>query len=233
MKSAVAVLLLSALAPLAASASGRVPQGMVRIQGGSFRPLYTQTSQPTVRVAPFAIDSVPVSQAQFLAFTRQQPKWSAMAQGADRKRAATNVSLEAAAAFCRARGARLPTTDEWEYVALASEQERNSMARPAFRQRVLELAMRTRGAHAIGSGLRNVWGVRDIHGGLHEWTSDVHHFGPHESHGSGHRNHVLSCGSGVAQTGDATDLAAFMRYATRATADTNTGSANIGFRCAR
>jgi sulfatase modifying factor 1 len=234
MKHYLRTLVLIAMTPLAASAGGVVPstQGMARIEGGTFRPLFSMGGRPHVTVKPFAIDSLPVSQAQFFAFARRVPRWSGIRTGNDARLPATNVPLEAAAAYCSARGVRLATTDEWEYVAQASDRAHNASSSHAFRQRALELALRSRRDAAIGSGLRNIWGVRDIHGGVSEWTSDVQHFSKHGGHGGGHKNHVLTCGSGVTQTGDAGDYAAFMRYAVRATANAERGSQNIGFRCA-
>ena len=169
--------------------------GMVRIEGGRFRPLF---ATKVVSVAPFAIDTLPMAAAD-------QPR--------------TNVSWETAAAICQARGARLPTTNEWEYLAVASETERDASAQSSFKQRVLELALRRR-APRLGQGLRNVWGVRDLHGGVFEWTDD-----------SRHGKHAMTCGGGASQ-GDASDYAAFLRHSFRQTVNPKKGGSNIGFRCA-
>jgi sulfatase modifying factor 1 len=188
-----------------------MPRGMVRIEAGTFRPFYSQPGVTTVKIAAFALDSVPVSEKEFFRTATSR---------ADRP--ATRVSFVAAEAYCKARGARLPTTNEWEYVALASETSRNASALPSFRQRVLELTMRMRPAtFTIGSGMRNVWGVRDIHGGVNEWTHDF-----------GHHKHGENCAAGTLQTGDGSDYAAFMRYAFRSAATTTTTASNVGFRCA-
>lgn len=205
--------LAGALLLLTASVSAAAPRGMVRIEGGSFRPLYAHHGRSVVAVNSFALDTVPVSQASFLEFLRRQ----GVRSGA--QRTAAQATRQQAAAYCRARGARLPTIHEWEYVARASEKARDATADAAFKQRALELALSPRdGRFVIGSGMRNVWGVRDMHGGLPEWTAE-----------DAHTRHTMNCAQGVVQTGDASDYAAFMRYAFRHGADAQT---KAGFRCA-
>lgn len=241
--------LVMTLIPLALSASGprQVTPGMARIEAGSFRPLYAQPGERIARVTAFAIDTVPVDQRAFLAFVERYPQWSpgkTPALFADQRylegvrsvadRPVTNVSWFAATAYCRARGARLPTTNEWEYLARASELRRDASPDAQFRQRVLELALSARpSGFRIGSGIRNVWRVRDLHGGVTEWTQDFHTiFGDPDSRRPDQADHSITCASGAVTHGDASDYAAFLRYAFRATAEARMTGASIGFRCA-
>ena len=221
----------------------QLPSGMVRISAGEFRPL-RKSEGNSVRVNAFAVDTVMVSRAAFAEFVRTHPQWApgsistSLADGDylkeprdknDGRRPATWVSWHAAQAYCQARGARLPTTAEWEYVARADERERAAADKAGFRQRTLELATSVRpSAFLIGSGLRNVWGVRDLHGGPFEWTQDFS--GP----ATGHHLHKegATCGSGAVDSGDASDYAAFLRAAFRTAATPQTTAGNIGFRCA-
>jgi formylglycine-generating enzyme required for sulfatase activity len=165
---------------------------MVRIGGGSFRPLYAQPGERTVTVAPFLLDAQPVTRAQFEAFVHAYPRWqrgraprlfvdgnylrdwaspAAAGDARDRSLPVTDVSWFAARSYCEARGARLPTVAEWEYAARADERDRNAAAAPGFRQRALELTMGRR-LRPAGSGFRNAWGVSDLHGGAYEWVYD-------------------------------------------------------------
>jgi formylglycine-generating enzyme required for sulfatase activity len=193
--------LVVALSALALPASAAAPAGMVRIQGGWFRPADMPVGT-RIRVAPFVIDSVPVARAGF---------------------AVTGVTWYSASAYCKARGARLPTTNEWEYLAQANEKLRNASTLADFRQHTLELALARRsGPFAVGSGLRNIWGVRDIHGGIREWTLD---FAPH-------MRHTATCAGGTVENGDAGDYAAFMRYSYRTRLTAGVTSPQLGFRCA-
>lgn len=234
--------------PVGGNAAAQLPRGMVRIEAGSFRPLYTQGSAKIVRVKRFALDTVPVSLASYEQFVRSNPEWvpgrvpsvfadegylktSAAHAGASR-RPVTNVSWFAAVTYCGSRGARLPTTYEWEYVARASENDRNAAAKSGFRQRTLELALAAEpSTFLIGSGFRNVWGIRDLHGGLTEWTLDFGAVFEAHSHAHAHAR-ASTCASGTVQTGAANDYAAFLRYAFRAAASARATAPNLGFRCA-
>jgi formylglycine-generating enzyme len=222
---AIAALLLTVSTGAQAGPDRPLQSGMARIEAGTFSPLFRNPGETRVAIAAFAIDTVPVSQAQFLAFAKKHPRLAPQFLKNATSSAtmpATRVSWYAAEAYCKARGARLPTTNEWEYVALASEKQRNASGQPAFRQRALELAMKADPRRfMIGSGMRNAWGVRDIHGGLTEWTHDF-----------GHHKHGASCAAGTVQTGDGSDYAAFMRYSFRSSTEAGATAGNVGFRCA-
>jgi formylglycine-generating enzyme required for sulfatase activity len=227
---------------------------MVRIGGGSFRPLYAQPGERTVSVAPFLLDARPVTRADFEAFLRLQPRWQRgraprlfvdehylrdwagpADAGTSRDRAlpVTDVSWFAARSYCEARGARLPTVAEWEYAARADERERDAAARPSFRQRALELASGRR-IQAVGSGFTNVWGASDLHGNALEWVYDFASvFAGTDSRQTSRLDRGLTCASGVTHTGDPGDYAAYLRYALRGTLQARSTTGTLGFRCAR
>ncbi len=55
-----------------ASASAAAPGGMARVGPGELQPVYTATAAATtVQVGAFALDRVPVTNAEFLAFVRE------------------------------------------------------------------------------------------------------------------------------------------------------------------
>jgi len=245
LRSAANALLLAAL--VGSNATAQVPAGMARIEGGRFRPLLARTADDALQLASFAIDTMPVSHASFARFVRANPEWArgrVPSELADEGylqvlksplplgvRPATQVSRFAAAAYCQARAARLPTTDEWEYVARASESDRNAAAGSAFRERALRLALAADpGSYLLGSGFRNAWGVYDLHGGINEWTLDAQRRGHDEAH-AGHKA-APSCGSGSTQSDQTNDYAAFLRFSFRSALSARTTAPNLGFRCA-
>jgi len=246
--------------PLAAEASGPrerrdpEPAGMVRIVGGSFRPLYRQPGEELVTVASFLLDARPVTRAQFEAFVQAHPRWQRnraprlfvdanylrdwegpASAGALRARElpVSDVSWFAAKSYCEAQGARLPTTAEWEYVARADEHRRDAAADAGFRQRALELALGRR-LQPVGSGFRNAWGLSDLHGNIMEWVYDFGSvFAGSDSRATSRLDRNITCAAGVTSTGSAGDYAAFLRYALRGTVEARSTTGTLGFRCAR
>ena len=233
---------------------------MARIPGGSYRPLYVAPGDASVRVASFALDREPVTRAQFLAFVQSQPSWrrdavrplfaqrgyladwpSATNAGgpADLRRPGVNVSWFAAKAFCAAQGKRLPTVDEWELAAAASETRADATHDPDFRRRLLSLysARSSTLPGPVGRGFTNVYGVRDLHGLVWEWTLDFNGVvvaDDSRASGSGQdaRDHRLFCASAAIGASDPSDYAAFLRYAMRAALTARSTVSGVGFRCA-
>ena len=126
---------------------------MASIKGGSFVPLYGATSEKPVNIPSFTIDVYPVTNIQFLAFIKKYPEYSrSKIKGifADKSYLAqwtsdfdyslknlnnapvTNVSWFAAKKYCECQGKRLPTMDEWEYVAMADEKRIDARSKKEF-----------------------------------------------------------------------------------------------------
>lgn len=247
------LLLLMLSLPLAAQRPAPGAE-MARVPGGTFVPQFVNGTA-RVRVAPFAIDRFPVTRADYLAFVQANPSWrrdrvrpvyagpayladwpGALAPGAarDLRRPATQVSWFAARAYCAWRGKRLPTTDEWELVARASETARDATGDRAFLARLLEMTTRRRPAAPVGSTFRNAYGVWDMHGLVWEWTSDFNSLMiSDDSRATGGRDHPLFCAAGVIGATDPNDYPAYLRYGFRATLEGRTTEAGLGFRCAR
>ncbi|HEX6693799.1 MAG TPA: formylglycine-generating enzyme family protein [Longimicrobiales bacterium] len=195
---------------------------MATIPAGAFRPLY-DNGEGSVRVASFRLDRNPVTRAQYAAF-RSLPAVPA----ADANRPATNVTQNDAAAYCSARGARLPTETEWEYAAAASTTKGDGRGDAAFRQKLIELYTRKRGLTPaeVGSTFRNAYGVEDMHGLVWEWVApEAHH------HAAGH--HDMSCAASARGATDTSDFAAFLRFAFRSGLTPDMRQPNLGFRCAQ
>jgi formylglycine-generating enzyme required for sulfatase activity len=250
---------------LAADAAPRHPlhhAAMVRVPSGSYRPLYAMPGEELTHVASFSLDREPVTRGEFLAFVRANPSWrrSSVApslsddgylanwrgdldagDAVDLRRPVTAVSRYAASAYCAASGRRLPTVSEWEYAAAASETRADATTDPHFVRRLLDLyAQRPSDGRLppIGSGFRNLYGVRDLHGGAWEWTDDgstpashAHDSVPNGAHDGTHE-HMASCASAAIGATDQTNYPAFLRHAFRSALSSRSTVLTLGFRCA-
>jgi len=232
--------------------------GMVTLPAGLYMPflrvkaLNAGNADATAarRVDAFRLDTEPVTNAEFLDFVTANPQWRKsrikalfaddrylkrwpsdleLADAAARDEPVTNVSWFAAEAYCKARGLRLPTTEQWEY-ALADD----GRGKEAVRARSLEWFAQPNGAHPppVG-GPVNGFGVRDMVGLVWEWTLDFAAYArTSESRDSDGKDSANFCGGGAAGVADATDYPAFMRYAMRASLRAAYTADNLGLRCA-
>ena len=232
---------------------------MAMLPAGSYRPLYAPVGESRVRVAAFALDREPVTRGDFLSFVSRQPEWQrgrvrpvfvdaryladwrgALDAGDANalRRPVTQVSWFAARAYCASLGKRLPTVDEWEYAAAASERTADASSDASFRARLLALYGGMRGASAgPARGFTNVYGVRALHGVVWEWTIDFNSVvlgDDSRTTGSGAdaRDRHLYCASSAIGATDPSDYAAFLRHAVRAGLGARSTTSSVGFRCA-
>lgn len=244
------------IALLLLAAGVAVPADMASIPAGRYRPLYSLAGAAWAGVRPFAIDRDAVTRGQFLSFVRAHDAWrrstirplfadhdylaewpGELLAGEDAalRTPVTSVSWFAARAYCSSLHKRLPTTDEWEYVARANETIADATGDPAFRQRLLALYS-LRGTDRSPRGFRNVYGVRDLHGVNWEWTDDFNSvLVPDDSRQGGSgvgTRHTLFCASAAIGASDPSDYPAFLRYAFRAGLTGRSTVRSLGFRCA-
>lgn len=224
----------------------------VRIPAGTHVPFYGDGSSDVIEA--FELDRYPVTQHDYLEFLTENPQWrrdrikaayaddgylrdwSAPLQPADPAAPVVGVSWFAARAFCSADGGRLPTTAEWEYVASASADRRDASLDAAFRALVLEMHTRPRPDRlpAAGTGERNWYGIRDLHGFVREWVVDFNNVMiSDDSRATGGADGALYCAGAASNARDASDYAAFLRYSFRASLSGRSTHGNLGFRCAR
>ncbi len=228
--------------------AGALAAELVAIPGGSYQPLYPpDPADPVVEVKPFALDAHPVTYRAFMAFVEANPEWAPGAVSPlfadagylkttqEPDQPVVNVSWFAARAYCRWRGKRLPTADEWEYVARASATLVDASDDPAHLQRLLDWYARPGSAplRPVGQGPPNIYGVYDMHGLVWEWVEDFNNtlFGTDGREG-GDGDKLRFCGAGALSATDVKDYARFMRIAFRSSLRGNYTTSNLGFRCA-
>jgi sulfatase modifying factor 1 len=250
MKQAVAILLGSLLTLAAAE----VP--MARIEGGSYaRPL--EKNGQVRQVATFLLDVRQVTNAEFLAFVTAHPEWqrsrvnrlfadssylrhwagdTGLGPLAPPDAPVTNVSWFAARAFLKSQGKRLPTLDEWEFVARADERQADATGDPEFRKRIL--AWYSKPAPQVlpspDTMPANLYGVRGLHGLVWERTSNfVSSMTGGESRSDGSPDGPLFCGGAATDPNQAVEYADFMRVAFRSSLQGDFCLGGLGFRGAK
>ncbi|MBP9187199.1 MAG: formylglycine-generating enzyme family protein [Bacteroidia bacterium] len=231
------------------------PTQLKKIKGGTFVPLYG-VEGASVKIADFLLDEYPVTNKQYLDFVKKHPEWqkknvkkifadnsylrlwkndTTLASTMLLKSPVTLVSWYAAKAYCACQGKRLPTMNEWEYVAMASEKKANAQTDSLFNQRIITSYEKPKTSLlTIGSTYKNYYNVWDMHGLVWEWTSDFNSVMiSGESRKDGDTDRQLFCAAGSVNANDLMNYAAFMRYAFRGSIKANFNIQNLGFRCAQ
>lgn len=230
-------------------------EGMVFIKGSRYLPLYGRDST-VVEVKNFEMDVYPVSNMEYLDFVNKFPKWQkskALKLFVDQSyltnwsndlelkisektnSPVTYVSWFSAKAYCECQGKRLPTIDEWEYVAMADETIKDARVKPEYNAKILAWYEAPRSnENTIGLHPKNVWGVYDLHGLVWEWTLDFNSvLISGESRKDVDKDNNLFCGSAAVNATDLMNYAAFMRYAIRGSLKAKYSMKNLGFRCVK
>ena len=210
------------------------------------------------QVAAFELMREPVTNAEFQAFAHAHPQWRrdralplyverdqylshwqgalSLGAGALPPQPVTRVSWFAARAYCEAQSARLPTWDEWEYVAAADEAQRDARGDPAWAARILDWYARNSVGPLlqIGRTAANAYGISDLHGLVWEWTDDYASMlvlGDNRNQQDSDR--YKFCGAGALSVADRENYPVMMRVALLSSLRGNDSTSNLGFRCAR
>ena len=135
---------------------------------------------------PFYVGVTEVTQSQWKALMGTEP-WSGQTdEKSVADRAASRITWNDAAAFCRAlseksgRSVRLPTEAEWEYACRAGSKTRFYYGDDASYAKLGNYAWHTSNvggtgeayAHAVARKNPNAWGLYDMHGNVWEWCRD-------------------------------------------------------------
>ena len=228
---------------------------MATIKGGTYTPLYGRDSLQ-VTIQDFKMDVYPVTNQEFLDFVKEHPKWKRSkvlrlfadksylidwksdTEIGDSQRLnapITNISWFAANDYCDCQGKRLPTIDEWEYVAMANEETADARSIKNYNEYILGWYEKPKTFNnEIGSTFKNYWGVWDLHGLVWEWSSDFNSvLVSGESRKDVDNDSNLFCGSAAIGATDLMNYAAFMRYAIRGSLKAKYTMKNLGFRCVK
>jgi len=220
------------------------PTGTAGIPGGSF---VLGANKKTAEVKPFCLDLTEVTVSAFAACAAQgkctpaqtsstengHPKDTSSCNGSRPERGAHPVNcidFMQAEAFCKSRGARLPTEEEWEWAARGGENgtrfpwgNEPPGSRICWDGEGNDVGKgNRRGTCAVGSFPTgdNPWGVHDLSGNLWEWTSSTLGAGTLER---------VTRGGGWFDF----DVPAYFEATSRMGDDPTLRSISIGFRCAR
>jgi sulfatase modifying factor 1 len=250
---AIAIASIACLRLEMAAEESETATAMVSIPSGTYIPLYTVDKTPR-KVQAFQLDISPVTKSEFLDFVEKNPRWqrskisrlfadrsylndwkSDTDPGPDLGSPVTCVSWFAARAYAKEKGKRLPSVDEWEYVAQADATRSDATADDAYTQRILDWYS-ARPVNPLPSPAtlpKNFYGVRAMHGLIWEWSEDFNNaMVTGESRGDSGLERNLFCAGGALSATDVRNYAAFMRYAFRSSLKGNYTTANLGFRCA-
>lgn len=248
-------LFLFAISLLIGSFTAAQSENMALVLGGEYIPLFGNDST-IVAVHTFEMDSYPVTNKEFETFLKTHPEWlkkntialfaeanylkqfdanGILKFGNNPLGPVTNVSWFAAKAYCACQNKRLPTTDEWEYVARADTSSPDARDKVGYNQYILTWYETPQNLNkSVGSTFENYWGIHDMFGLVWEWTSDFNSvLITGGSRTDNKKSNSRFCGGASIGATDLRNYAGFMRYAFRGSLKGKYALNNLGFRCAK
>ena len=219
-------------------APGGGPTDMVRVPGGMLAAGSDRT------VAPFCMDRTEVTVAAYTACARsgacrrapttahwerisddELSRWGPACNGdrSDRQDHPANcVDWSQATAYCRARGKRLPTSDEWQWAAQGGAQARRypwGYSSPLDSDVCWSGSKERTGTCPIGSspGSDALGGIHDLAGNVWEWTSTA----------TAEKKRVVAGGAWIVTQPENVTVAS------RLDTDPTFRGPNVGFRCVK
>ncbi len=156
-------------------------------------------------------------------------------KNSDPQAAVTYVSWFAAKAFAKSAGKRLPTLDEWEFVAMADEESANARNKPTYSAHLINLYNeKNRQMNKVKVSAPNFYGVYNMFDLAWEWTDDFNSImTTSDSRTAEFDDKGLFCASAATSATDILNYASFMRYAFRSSLKANYTVSNLSFRCAK
>ncbi len=228
---------------------------MLTITGGMYLPFYS-SNDSLVKVDSFLIDEHPVTNQDYLLFVKANPQWrrsqikkifedgnylkhwvndTTLPVNSNPQAAICNVSWYAAKAYAKAVGKRLPTLDEWEFVAMADTDTSNARSKKSYSDNIVNLYLeKNRQLNPVKQSPANYWGVYNMFDLVWEWTDDFNSvLVSGESRAGEYGDKNLVCAAGATSATDVLNYAAFMRFGLRTSLKANYTVNNLGFRCAK
>ena len=228
---------------------------MVKISGGTYEAFIGKDSGRIVKVPTFYLDDSPITNAEYLQFLKANPQWAKskvkrlyadstylqhwksdfeIPENLSPNAPVTNVSWFAAKEYAKSVGKRLPTIDEWEFVALADRTTKNASKKPEFTDFILKsYQKKDKAKQVVAQDSANYYGVHNMYGMVWEWTFDFNSvMMSGESRKDNATNDNLFCAGAAVTSSDLRNYAAFVRYALRGSLTAYYCLNNLGFRCA-
>ncbi len=235
--------------------SGASHTKMVYIKGGKYKPFFGADTA-IAEVLPFMLDETPVTNQQYLQFVTANREWRKseikrlfadsnylhdwpsdlqLPNGSNTNSPVTSVSWFAARAFAHSVGKRLPTLDEWEFVAMADAKVPNARTKKQYSVDIIDLYLqKDRQYKPVKKSGPNYYGVYNMFDLVWEWTNDFNSvLTTGDTRNDNEDRKGLFCGGGAASATDLLNYAAFMRFGLRTSLLANYTVANLGFRCAK
>jgi formylglycine-generating enzyme required for sulfatase activity len=229
----------------------------VELPGGEFRTVVPfEEDKKTATVSPFRMDTVPVTNGEFLDFVKRNPDWqrshaprlfasegylghwsddTELGDGVDPDQPVTRVSWFAATEYCDSKGGRLPRWHEWEYAAAADADRTDARDDPAWRQRILAWysVPSNRVLPRVPHSEANAYGIHDLHSVVWEWVEDYNALlVSSDNREQGSADNLKFCGAGAVTMEEKENYAVLMRVAMLSSLDANSTTRDLGFRCA-
>ena len=218
----------------------------VAIAGGVHRPFFREKDEPDKRIPALLVDKYPVTNKQYADFLKKNKKWLAseipevfsaptylqhwksgksIAKG-EENFPVTNITWFAARKYCESQGKRLPTTDEWEFVADGQKPENLEL--------ILNWYSIPGKLTSVEKSKPNSLGLHGMHGLIWEWVEDFSSsIIAGDSRNTNETSNNLFCGGGALKAKDPSQYATFMRFAFRSSLKANYTGPILGFRCLR
>lgn len=226
------------------------------IPGGNYTPFLKSeqgVEEEDVWIDAFYMDKHPVTNHEFESFLEENPSWSksgVKSSFADKEYLShwkgdeigddlaqkigdlpvNYVSWFAANTFCKKRGMRLPTLQEWEYASRGDD--------PKHIKQVMEWYQGETSKEVKNDVLKtkNSFGLFAMHGHHWEWVSDFNSIVVASDSRSGLEDDQSGagfCGAGSLLSRSNDNYATFMRFAFRSALEARYTSKNLAFRCAK